>query len=142
MADIYDSKKRSEVMARVRATGTKPELIVRRVAHGLGYRFRLHRRDLPGRPDIVFPRYRKVIFVHGCFWHGHERCPKAKRPATNSAFWNGKLSRNLERDRENAAALREVGWKVLVVWECETTDREQLAAKISRFLDEDSGSRA
>lgn len=136
MTDVYNSKKRSEIMARVRATGTKPELIVRQVAHGLGYRFRLHRCDLPGKPDIVFPRYRRVILVHGCFWHGHKGCAKAKRPVTNSAFWDRKLSRNVKRDCENVASLRRAGWRVLVIWECETKDREQLAAKISRFLEE------
>jgi len=136
MTDVYNSEKRSEIMARVRVTGSKPELIVRQVAHGLGYRFRLHRPDLPGKPDIVFPRYRRVIFVHGCFWHGHKGCAKAKRPSSNRAFWDRKLSRNLERDCENAVVLRKTGWKVLVIWECETKDRECLAAKISRFLEE------
>ncbi len=134
MTDVYNRTKRSEIMARVRATGTKPELIVRQVAHRLGYRFRLHRRDLPGRPDVVFPRWRRVVLVHGCFWHGHKGCAKAKRPATNREFWNQKLTRNVERDRENAAALRRVGWRVLVIWECETNDREQIAARISNFL--------
>jgi len=136
MTDVYNSEKRSEIMARVRATGSKPELIVRQVAHGLGYRFRLHRPDLPGKPDIVFPRYRRVIFVHGCFWHGHKGCAKAKRPSSNRAFWDRKLSRNLERDCENAVVLRRAGWKVLVIWGCETQDRERLAARISRFLEE------
>jgi DNA mismatch endonuclease (patch repair protein) len=135
MADIYSAKKRSEIMSRVRAEGTGPELIVRRVAHGLGYRFRLQRRDLPGKPDLVFPRYRKVILVHGCFWHGHERCSKAKRPATNRVFWERKLLRNMERDRQSVAALKKAGWKVLVIWECQTKDTERVAAGISQFLE-------
>jgi len=134
MADIYNRSKRSEIMSRVRAVGTEPEIIVRRVAHGLGYRFRLHRKDLPGKPDIVFPRHRKVILVHGCFWHGHERCAKAKRPETNHDFWERKLSRNAERDQENVTALRRAGWRVLVVWQCETRNHARLTAKISRFL--------
>ena len=134
MADIYSQEKRSEIMARVPIAGTKPELLVRRIAHRLGYRFRLHRDSLPGRPDLVFPRHRKVIFVHGCFWHGHRGCRKAIRPKTNTVFWDRKLSRNMERDLENAAALREKGWTAFVVWECETRDREQLAARIERFL--------
>ncbi len=134
MADIYSAKKRSEIMSRVRAEGTEPELFVRRIAHRLGYRFRLHRIDLPGKPDIVFPRHRKAIFVHGCFWHGHDQCSKAKRPATNRAFWDQKLSQNMERDRQNVVALKKVGWKVLVVWECETRDCERIAARVRRFL--------
>ena len=123
-------------MARVPAKGTKPELIVRRLAHALGYRFRLHRTNLPGRPDLVFPRHRKVIFVHGCFWHGHENCRKAKRPETNRSFWERKLSRNVERDHQNLAALRETGWTVLVVWECETRNREHLSKTVRNFLEE------
>ena len=134
MTDIYSQEKRSKVMARVPAVGSKPELSVRQVAHGLGYRFRLHKENLPGRPDLVFPRHRKVIFVHGCFWHGHENCKKSKRPETNRMFWEQKLSRNMERDLQNALALKEDGWLVLVVWECETRNREQLTAKIDCFL--------
>ena len=134
MTDIYSQERRSKVMAQVPAVGTKPELLVRQVAHGLGYRFRLHKENLPGRPDLVFPRHRKVIFVHGCFWHGHENCRKAKRPETNRVFWEKKLSRNMERDFRNTAALKESGWLVLVVWECETRNREQLAEKIDCFL--------
>ena len=135
MTDIYGQEKRSSIMARVPATGTKPELIVRQVAHALGYRFRLHRANLPGRPDLVFPRHRKVIFVHGCFWHGHENCRKAKRPETNRSFWERKLSRNVERDHQNLAALRETGWMILVVWECETPSRELLSEKVRNFLE-------
>ena len=134
MTDIYSQEKRSQVMARVPAVGTKPELLVRQVAHGLGYRFRLHKENLPGRPDLVFPRHRKVIFVHGCFWHGHENCRKAKRPETNRMFWEKKLSRNMARDLQNTEALKENGWLVLVVWECETRNRKQLVAKIDCFL--------
>jgi DNA mismatch endonuclease, patch repair protein len=136
MTDVYSSEKRSEIMACVRATDSKPELTVRQVAHGLGYRFRLHRTDLPGKPDIVFPRHKRVIFVHGCFWHGHKGCPKARRPSSNLAFWDRKLSRNVERDCENKVALKKAGWKVLVIWGCETQDRERLKRRISRFLEE------
>ena len=134
MPDIYSQEKRSSIMARVPAAGTKPERHVRQVAHGLGYRYRLHKANLPGRPDLVFPRHRKVIFVHGCFWHGHENCRKAKRPESNRPFWNRKLSRNVERDQQDVAALRETGWMVLVVWECETRNRAQLSTKILDFL--------
>lgn len=136
MTDIYCREKRSGIMARVRATGTKPECLVRQVAHGLGYRFRLHRSDLPGKPDLVFPKHRRVIFVHGCFWHGHRQCSKAKRPTTNRSFWKQKLSRNVERDQQNIAALRHAGWDVLVIWECETKDRDRIAESINRFFNE------
>ena len=135
MNDIYSLEKRSKIMARIRTTGTKPELVVRQVTHSLGYRFRLHGKELPGKPDLVFPRYRKVIFVHGCFWHGHGHCPKAKRPATNSTFWEQKLSRNMERDQQNTIALRKAGWEVMVIWECETKDPDRLAGKIRFFLE-------
>ena len=135
MTDIYSPTKRSEVMGRVRATDTKPELAVRQVAHGMGYRFRLHGDRLPGRPDLVFPRYRKVIFVHGCFWHGHDGCSKAAVPVTNREFWERKLTRNRERDRENIVAVGAVGWQALVIWECETKDRDGLAVLIRDYLD-------
>lgn len=138
MTDIYSHEKRSKIMARVSATGTSPELLVRQVTHGMGYRFRLHGENFPGRPDLVFPRHNKVIFVHGCFWHGHENCKKAKRPETNRAFWEKKLSRNMERDDKNAIMLKKMGWMVLVVWECETRNREQLTERIRCFLDERS----
>lgn len=138
MTDIYGPEKRSKIMARVLATGTKPEILVRKVAHGLGYRFRLHKANLAGRPDLVFPRHRKVIFVHGCFWHGHENCKKAKRPQTNRAFWDQKLSRNVERDQQNVATLEEAGWAILTVWECETRNRSQVIDKIRYFLEDNS----
>jgi DNA mismatch endonuclease (patch repair protein) len=134
MADIYPSRKRSEIMSHIRAAGTKPELIVRKVAHNLGYRFRLHQKNLPGKPDIVFAQHRKIILVHGCFWHSHKICGKAKRPVTNKTFWNRKLSRNVERDKENVDALGKAGWELLVIWECETKDRYLLADKISSFM--------
>jgi DNA mismatch endonuclease (patch repair protein) len=104
----------------------------------MGYRFRVHRRDLPGNPDIVLPRYRKVIFVHGCFWHGHKGCRRATRPATNETFWNSKLDSNIERDKRFKKELRRLGWKVLVVWECETHKPEKLISKLSTFLDDQS----
>jgi len=120
-------------MAAVKNKNTAPEIIVRKALHRLGYRFRLHRRALPGNPDIVLPRYRAVIFVHGCFWHGHD-CRRGKRPSTRTDFWNAKLDRNLERDRKNAELLKELGWRVLVVWECETKDGENLDRSLTGFL--------
>ena len=136
MADKLTPERRSENMRRIKSTGMKPEMLVRRLAHGLGYRYRLHRKDLPGKPDLVFGPRKKVIFVHGCFWHGHERegCLDARRPKSNTGYWNPKLTRNKERDAERIAALEADGWDVLVVWECETTDAKAVQAKLRQFL--------
>lgn len=107
-------------MARVRSKDTAPELKVRRALHRLGLRFRLHRSDLPGRPDVVLPRYRTVIFVHGCFWHRHSACPRSSMPKTRAAYWDAKFKANLARDQRNIEALKAAGWQVLIIWECET----------------------
>jgi DNA mismatch endonuclease, patch repair protein len=119
MADMYSSKKRSEIMGRILSRNTGPEVRVRRVLHRMGCRFRLHRKDLPGKPDIVLPKWKTVILVHGCFWHGHDCC-EGHIPKSNSAYWAPKLARNRRRDIENAEKLRLLGWKRIVVWECET----------------------
>lgn len=123
-------------MSRVRSKDTKPELRVRRLVHGLGYRYRLHGRDLPGSPDLVFGPRRKVIFVHGCFWHRHEGCSRNRIPKSpeRRAFWREKLDGNARRDRENQEALRRMGWRVLVIWECETSDLARLTSRVSAFL--------
>ena len=113
---------------------TKPEIRVRRLVHALGFRYRLHRRDLPGTPDLVFVSRRKVIFVHGCFWHQHEDCANGRVPATNTDYWAPKLHRNVERDRENQADLRAKGWDCLILWECETGDTQHLKRRIKEFL--------
>ncbi|MDE2982790.1 MAG: DNA mismatch endonuclease Vsr [Gemmatimonadota bacterium] len=134
MTDIFDREKRSEVMARIRGRDTKPEMIVRRIAHGLGFRFRLYRKDLPGSPDLVFPKHRSVIMVHGCFWHRHPGCKYATSPKTRARFWEEKFEGNVVRDRRNEAALRELGWRVMVIWECETGDHGAVAERIVRFL--------
>ena len=126
---------RSALMRRVRGKDTTPERAVRGAAHALGYRFRLHRRNLPGTPDLTFPRLRKVIFVHGCFWHRHAGCSRTTTPKTRAAYWHEKFQQNVERDQRNVAALRALGWEVLVVWECETFDRTALVATLSRLLD-------
>src|SRR5688500_15685000 len=105
MADTFTKEQRSKIMSQVKSTNTKPEILVRQLLHRMGYRFRLHRKDLPGKPDIVLPRHHKVIFVHGCFWHGHEGCPRAARPTTNVDFWNTKIDRNVERDVRNRQEL-------------------------------------
>ncbi len=125
---------RSVLMGRVRGKNSKPEMVVRRVVHALGYRFRLHGRNLAGTPDVVFRRLRKVIFVHGCFWHRHEGCHRTTTPKTRAAFWASKFERNIERDALNESKLRALGWDVLVVWECETFDPIALADRLSAFL--------
>jgi DNA mismatch endonuclease (patch repair protein) len=134
MTDVFSKEKRSWVMSRVKGRDTKPEILVRSFVHRMGYRFRIHGRDLPGNPDIVLPRHRKVIFVHGCFWHGHNRCPRSKRPTTNKSFWNKKLDGNIKRDRRFRRALLLKGWRILVVWQCETREPDRLLRKLERFL--------
>lgn len=138
MTDTVDREKRSEIMSRVGSRDTKPELVVRHIAHGLGFRFRLHRKDLPGRPDIVFPRYRSVIFVHGCFWHRHPSCKYASSPKTRVEYWEDKFRSNVARDARNETLLRDLGWRVMVIWECETKDREAVAERISSYLEQAS----
>jgi DNA mismatch endonuclease, patch repair protein len=133
-ADIFSPEKRSQIMSRVRAYDTKPELVVRSLVHNMGFRFRLYREDLPGNPDIVLPRHKKVIFVHGCFWHGHKKCKRANRPSTNVAFWQKKLDGNIARDKRNQAELTKRQWKCLVIWQCEIGNGPFLKKKIGRFL--------
>ncbi len=136
MPDVFTPDKRSWIMGRVKSRNTKPEMLVRSIIHRMGFRFRLHRRELPGNPDIVLPKHKKVLFVHGCFWHGHEACPRSKRPATNTEFWNTKLDQNMERDKRFQRLLKEAGWDVLVVWQCETNRPDELLRKLGRFLHE------
>ena len=136
MADNLSAVERSRCMSRVRFRHMKPERIVRSIVHRMGYRFRLHRRDLPGTPDLVLPRRRAVIFVNGCFWHWHPdpRCPKAGLPKSNVAFWKPKLTATRSRDRRNAAALEHSGWRVLTIWECELRDLDQVMSSVYEFL--------
>ena len=133
MADMFTRQRRSEIMASIRSNDTFPEMQLRRLVHRLGYRFRLHEKRLPGKPDLVLPRWQAVILMHGCFWHGHT-CKDGRRPCSNSDYWNKKLDRNTRRDRKNGAALRRLGWKCMVVWECQLTNVERLTARIRRFL--------
>lgn len=123
-------------MSLIRGKDTKPEMVVRRLVHSLGYRYRLHRRDLPGCPDLVFSARRKVIFVHGCFWHRHpdSTCKLARLPKSREEFWVPKLERNASRDRRNEQALKDQGWNVLVIWECETNNQGMLKRKIQAFF--------
>ena len=137
--DVFTADKRSWVMQRIRGEDTWPEIVVRRALHRLGYRFRLHRRDLPGKPDIVLPRWKRIILVHGCFWHQHPGCKLAAKPSTNSAFWLEKLAANVRRDAAQIIRLRNLGWNVLVIWECETEQPEILLQRLKEFFSTDSG---
>jgi DNA mismatch endonuclease (patch repair protein) len=136
MADKLTAEERSRNMASIRSKDMKPELAVRKLAHGLGFRFRLHRKDLPGKPDLVFPKYRAVIFVHGCFWHQHEdvSCLDGRAPKSNNGYWGPKLARNRERDEKSKRELESEGWRVLVIWECETKNPDRVGNTIKAFL--------
>jgi DNA mismatch endonuclease (patch repair protein) len=124
---------RSANMRAIRSTGMKPELTVRSLVHKLGYRFRLHRKDLPGKPDLVFPARRKVIFVHGCFWHSHT-CQMAHVPKSNLQYWLNKLEKNRARDALHIRELETLGWSVLILWECETKNEDAMSARLTQFL--------
>ena len=132
--DTVTRERRSEIMSRVRSRGTRPEMTVRRLVHGLGFRYRLHGKQLPGRPDLVFPARLKVIFVHGCFWHRHPGCPLARTPKSRVDFWRAKLDGNRERDLVKQRELGELGWRSLVVWECELNDLDLVAGRVTGFL--------
>jgi DNA mismatch endonuclease (patch repair protein) len=132
--DTLSRKDRSRRMSLVRNRDTKPELFVRRLIHNAGYRYRLHRADLPGKPDLVFPAQKKVIFVHGCFWHRHPRCGLARLPKSRLGFWLPKLTENRRRDLRNLRSLSKMGWAVEVVWECELKNQSALVAKLHGFL--------
>jgi DNA mismatch endonuclease, patch repair protein len=134
VADKLSPERRSENMRRIRSAHTRPELLVRSAVHRMGYRFRLHRADLPGKPDMVLPRLGKIIEVRGCFWHQHRGCIDSHIPASNRAYWEAKLTRNALRDRANLRALRRLGWSVLVIWECEVGNSARLEKRLSRFL--------
>lgn len=125
---------RSDIMRAVKRANTAPEIIVRQVLHALGLRFRLHRRDLPGSPDVVLPRFRTVIFVHGCFWHRHPDCRYTTTPKTRQEYWLPKFAANIERDHRKEAQLQALGWRVLLVWECETKQREELTLRLRHEL--------
>jgi DNA mismatch endonuclease (patch repair protein) len=125
---------RSKIMRSVGREDTRPEMLVRRILHNLGFRFRLHRRDLPGTPDIVLPKYMTAIFVHGCFWHRHKNCSKATSPKTRVQFWTDKFEQNTARDRRNDKALKQAGWSVLVIWECETRRPVELRKKLAVYF--------
>lgn len=133
--DLLTRSQRSAVMSAVKSKDTVPELTVRKLIHGLGYRYRLHGKGLPGKPDLVFRGRQAIIFIHGCFWHRHPGCALARLPKSRIDFWEPKLSANRLRDRRNERALRTQGWRVLVIWECQIAKTERLIARIRRFLD-------
>lgn len=133
MVDTRSPAQRSKIMKSVGTRNTGPEIVVRKVLHALGYRFRLYRNDLPARPDIVLPGRRKVVLVHGCFWHGHG-CAKGRLPKSRLDYWRPKIAENKKRDRRNVGKLRSLGWKVLVVWQCETKSPEKLRSKLLKFV--------
>ena len=134
MVDKISAQKRSWNMSRIKSKDTKPEKVVRSLLHKLGFRFRLHRKDLPGSPDIVLPKYRKIIFVHGCYWHRHEGCRLAYKPKSNVTFWNNKFKENTDRDKNNKTKLESLGWHVHVIWECETKNVDKLAWRLETFF--------
>ena len=139
MVDTIDPSRRSENMRRIRSTDTKPELRLRKLVYSLGFRYRLHKKDLPGNPDLVFASRRKVIFVHGCFWHQHEKCVDGRIPRSKTEYWLPKLNRNVERDISALMQLKQMGWGALVVWECELSSAgtiKQTEERVRRFLNE------
>ena len=128
------SEQRSRNMSAIKSKNTKPENTVRKLLHSMGYRFRLHKKDLPGSPDIVLPKYKTVIFVHGCFWHRHQNCKYASNPKTRIEFWEKKFKENIERDKKTQEKLKNLGWKTKIVWECEIKKQDKLIKKIEDFL--------
>lgn len=136
--DRVTEEKRSEIMSKIRSKNTSPELAVRKLVFSLGYRYRLHGKNLPGKPDLVFPGRKKVIFVHGCFWHYHD-CKKGKPPKSRLEYWLPKLQNNRERDAANISALTDLGWEVLIIWQCEVKDLEKLKETVTEFLNPAKG---
>jgi DNA mismatch endonuclease (patch repair protein) len=134
MVDSLTAERRSENMRRIHSKNTSPEMLVRRLVFSMGYRYRLHSKDLPGKPDLVFRNRKKAIFVHGCFWHQHPGCREGRIPGSRREYWDPKLKRNVERDRLHLENLTDLGWDVLVVWECETSQLHSLKRQLSRFL--------
>lgn len=134
MPDVVSASVRSRIMSSVKQRHTKPEMVVRSLLHRLGYRFRLHVKDLPGSPDIILPKFRTAIFVHGCFWHQHKNCGKSRRPSSNQEYWNTKLDGNVSRDKRKEEELSKLGWRVEIVWQCETGDKETLSKKLDKLL--------
>jgi DNA mismatch endonuclease, patch repair protein len=132
--DNLTSFQRSNCMSRIRSKDTSPEIVVRHISHNIGYRFRLHRSDLPGKPDLVFPRLKKIIFVHGCFWHSHNCQRGSVKPKTNSNYWEVKRKKTKNRDKMNLKDLKKLGWHCLIIWECDTKNIQKLEKSLNDFL--------
>jgi DNA mismatch endonuclease (patch repair protein) len=132
--DTVTSEKRSEVMSKIRSKDTRPEMLIRKLIFSHGYRYRLHYKNLPGKPDIVFPSRKKVVFVHGCFWHQHNKCRDGKLPKSKLSYWKPKLEKNVFRDKDHQVKLKKLGWQYLIIWECELKDIVSLENKIINFL--------
>ncbi len=133
MADIFTKEKRSEIMARIQGKNTRPEIAIRSFLHRQGYRFRLHKKDLPGKPDIILPKYKTIIFVHGCYWHRHSSCKRGRSiPSTNKDFWLKKFRMTISRDKKNQRELHKLGWKVITFWECEVSENKKLNKKLKQ----------
>jgi DNA mismatch endonuclease (patch repair protein) len=137
-ADIVSPEHRSKIMSKIRGKNTKPEMVVRSLCHEMGYRFRLHRGDLPGTPDLVFPKHGLCMFVHGCFWHRHPECKYAYMPKSRVDFWQNKLAKNVERDLKTQKALINMGWRVVTIWECHTKNRDLLRLEIHNAFTRDA----
>lgn len=135
MNDIYPARKRSDIMSRISGKDTKPEAIVRKYLFSEGFRYRKHVSNLPGNPDLVLPKYKTVVFVHGCYWHGHD-CPRGKLPATNTDFWREKITRNRQRDLQNYKELEETGWQILIIWQCEISNKQKERQKMDQVREE------
>ncbi len=137
MTDIFSKKKRSEIMSKIRSKNLKQELFIRKLVYSMGYRYRLHEKNLPGKPDLAFPGLKKAIFVNGCFWHGHNHCQKSDLPLQNHAFWEKKITSNVKRDRIICKNLKNSGWDCLTIWQCDIkdTNKEKLGKKIRNFLE-------
>jgi len=134
MTDIVDPATRSWMMSRIKGKNTKPELIVRSQLHKMGFRFRLHRKDLPGKPDIVLPKHKTIVFVHGCFWHRHRNCKYAHDPKSKQGFWQKKFKENVERDKQNRKKLSSLGWRTAIIWECQATHSSKLQKLIEKIF--------
>lgn len=135
--DVFSKGTRSRIMSQISGKNTKPEILVRSLLHRMNYRFRIHKKDLPGQPDICLPKHKKIIFVHGCFWHGHKNCPRSQRPTTNVEFWNKKIDGTIERDKENIEGLKQLGWQTLTIWTCEIKNQDALKNKLISFIERD-----
>jgi len=134
MADVFTKKKRSDVMSKIRAKNTKPELLVRQFLFSKGFRYRLHQNTLPGKPDIILKKYKTIIFVNGCFWHGHKNCKKSILPTSNITFWKGKIQANIDRDKKSKRSLKKIGWSIFTIWECDIKNKMALTKTMNKLL--------